>query len=58
MGDLLRILPNDERRTNWKGVRICKKLDGGIDCIAIPYEYDSILKEICNALGWLGGTRQ
>lgn len=23
-----------------------------------PYEYDSVLREICVALGWQGGTRQ
>ena len=27
------------------------------DCLAVEYEYDSVLREICVALGWQGGTR-
>jgi hypothetical protein len=25
-------------------------------CLAVEYEYESVLHEICNALGWQGGT--
>lgn len=25
-------------------------------CYAVPYEYNSILHEICDLLGWQGGT--
>lgn len=25
-------------------------------CCAVEYEYDSVLREICVALGWQGGT--
>jgi hypothetical protein len=60
MSDLLRILVDDEPVLFYhKKSYSCVNLENDEDCvIAVPYEYDSFLQEICAALRWQGGTRQ
>jgi hypothetical protein len=67
---LLRVVPiNEDGTTNedvqyecWHPlaiVRLEKQLPIQIDqpyFCAVDYKYDSVLHEICNALGWQGGT--
>lgn len=72
MKDLLRTIPVSDTVTPVRYVCyhpiVAAKLEQGItvneftgekytpDCLAVEYEYDSVLREICVALGWQGGT--
>lgn len=65
MNDLLRSVPVDSKEpvnlVCYHPVQIEKLLAGENvepQCLAVDYEYDSLLHEICVALGWQGGTRQ
>jgi hypothetical protein len=72
MSDLLRVLPVTDTKTPVRYVCFhpiaAGELQNGIthneftgekyepDCLANEYEYDSVLQEVCAALGWQGGT--
>jgi hypothetical protein len=64
--ELLRTLPITDTTTPVKYVcyhsvaekHLLRREPAEPSCLAVPYEYDSILREVCILLGWQGGTRQ
>ena len=55
--DLLRIITNNEAmRIDTRQIYHCTNSENLH--LATPYQYESILHELCVILGWQGGTRQ